>query len=106
MGRWCWIGATGRTAGCWRAAGVGGAPISPSGAQLIFQFCSTLCEWVAMIVTTNFRLADWTQVYGKEQLMAALLDRLTHWAHIPEFVGESSRFRERMQREAEEKSDA
>ena len=26
MGRWCWIGATGRMAGCWRVAGAGGAP--------------------------------------------------------------------------------
>ena len=36
---------------------------------------------------------------------AALLDRLTHRSHILEFVGESYRFRERMQREAGDKSD-
>ncbi|MGC9399880.1 MAG: ATP-binding protein [Anaerolineae bacterium] len=33
-----------------------------------------------------------------------MLDRLTHHAHIREFVGESYRFRERMQREAGEAS--
>jgi hypothetical protein len=33
-----------------------------------------------------------------------LLDRLTHKAHILEFVGESFRFRERMQREAQEEA--
>jgi len=71
---------------------------------LIFQFCSALYERVAMIVTTNLRFADWTQVFGDERLTAALLDRLTHRAHILEFVGESYRFRQRMQREAEEKS--
>ena len=54
-----------------------------------------------MIVTTNLRFADWTQVFGDERLTAALLDRLTHKAHILEFVGESYRFRERMQREAQ-----
>jgi len=35
-------------------------------------------------------------------LTLALLDRLTHRAHIIEFVGESYRFRERMQRETQQ----
>jgi len=82
---------------------VGFIPFSPVGAQLIFQLCSTLYERVAVILTTNLRFADWTQVFGDERLTAALLDRLTHRAHILEFVGESYRFRERMRREAEEK---
>jgi ribonuclease P protein component len=82
---------------------LGFIPFSPAGAQLIFQFCSTLYERVAVIVTTNLRFADWTQVFGNEQLTAALLDRLTHRANILEFVGESYRFRERMQREVQEK---
>jgi DNA replication protein DnaC len=81
---------------------LGFIPFSPAGAQLIFQFCSTLYERVAIIVTTNLRFADWTQVFGDERLTAALLDRLTHKAHILEFVGESYRFRERMQREVQE----
>ena len=81
---------------------LGFIPFSPTGAQLIFQFCSALYERVAMIVTTNLRFADWTQVFGDECLTAALLDRLTHKAHILEFIGESYRFRERMQREAEQ----
>lgn len=78
---------------------LGFIPFSPTGAQLIFQLCSNLYERVAMIVTTNLRFADWVQVFGEERLTAALLDRLTHKAHILEFVGESYRFRERMQRE-------
>jgi len=81
---------------------LGFIPFSSAGAQLIFQFCSALYERVAMVVTTNLRFADWTQVFGDEQLTAALLDRLTHRAHILEFVGESYRFRERMQWEAEQ----
>ena len=85
---------------------LGFIPFSATGAQLIFQFCSTLYERVAMIVTTNLRFADWPQVFGDERLTAALLDRLTHKAHIFEFVGESYRFRERMQREAQEDNDA
>ena len=83
---------------------LGFIPFSAHGAHLIFQLCSTLYERVAMIVTTNLRFANWTQVFGDEQLAAALLDRLTHHAHILEFVGESYRFRERMQREAQEEN--
>ncbi len=81
---------------------LGFIPFSTTGAQLIFQFCSALYERVAMIVTTNLRFADWTQVFGDERLTAALLDRLTHRAEILEFLGESFRFRQRMQREAQQ----
>ena len=80
---------------------LGFIPFTSIGAQLIFQFCSTLYERVTLLVTTNLKFADWTQVFGDERLTAALLDRLTHKAHIIEFVGESYRFRQRLQQEAE-----
>lgn len=80
---------------------LGFIPISATGAHLIFQFVSALYERVALMVTTNLHFADWVQVFGEEQLTAALLDRLTHHAHILEFVGESYRFRQRLQQEAE-----
>ena len=77
---------------------LGFIPFSPLGAQLVFQFCSTLYERVALLITTNLRFADWVQVFGDERLTAALLDRLTHHAHILEFTGvDSYRFRERLQ---------
>lgn len=78
---------------------LGFIPFTPSGAQLMFQFCSALYERVAIIVTTNLRFADWTQVFQDERLTAALLDRLTHRSTVLEFVGESYRFRQRMQQE-------
>lgn len=79
---------------------LGFIPFSTLGAQLMFQFCTTLHERVALIVTTNLAFADWPQVFGSEQLTAALLDRLTYKAHILEFIGESYRFRQRLQQEA------
>jgi DNA replication protein DnaC len=85
---------------------LGFIPFSAAGSQLIFQFCSHLYERVAIIVTSNLRFADWTQVFGDERLTAALLDRLTHRAHILEFVGESYRFQQRMQREAQNANNA
>jgi DNA replication protein DnaC len=78
---------------------LGFIPFSTTGAQLMFQFCSTLHERVALMVTTNLKFADWTQIFGSEPLTAALLDRLTHKAHILEFIGESFRFRQRMQQQ-------
>jgi DNA replication protein DnaC len=80
---------------------LGFIPFSANGAQALFTFCSELYERVAMIVTTNLKFADWVQIFGDERLTAALLDRLTHHAHILELLGESFRFRQRMQGEKE-----
>jgi len=77
---------------------LGFIPFTAAGAQLLFQFCSALYERVTLIVTTNLRFADWTQVFGDERLTAALLDRLTHRAVILEFIGESYRFRQHLER--------
>lgn len=78
---------------------LGFIPFSQNGAQALFTFCSELYERLALIVTTNLKFADWVQVFGDERLTAALLDRLTHHAHIIELLGESYRFRERVQAE-------
>ena len=74
---------------------MGFIPFSASGAHALFTFCSEVYERLALILTTNLKFADWVQVLGDERLTAALLDRLTHHAHILELVGESFRFRER-----------
>src|SRR6266849_5251186 len=72
-------------------------PFSREGAHLLFQLCSALYEQVAVIITSNLKFSDWKSVLGEEHLTAALLDRLTHRAHILEFLGESFRFRQRLQ---------
>ena len=72
-------------------------PFSREGANLLFQLCSALYERVAVIITSNLKLGEWKSVLGEEHLTAALLDRLTHRAHILEFLGESFRFRQRLQ---------
>lgn len=77
---------------------LGFLPLSQTGAHLLFQFCSTIHERVPLILTSNLRFAEWTQLFGSESLTAALLDRLTARAHILEFVGESYRLRQRQQR--------
>lgn len=79
---------------------LGFIPFTTTGAQLLFQLCSALYERVAVIVTTNLRFAEWSNVMGgDERMSAALLDRLTHRATILEFVGTSFRFRQHLQRQ-------
>jgi DNA replication protein DnaC len=72
-------------------------PFSREGAHLLFQLCSALYEQIAVIITSNLKFGEWKSVMGEEHLTAALLDRLTHRAHILEFLGESFRFRQRLQ---------
>ena len=72
-------------------------PFSREGAHLLFQLCSALYERSAIIITSNLKFGDWKSVMGEDHLTAALLDRLTHRAHILEFLGESFRFRQRLQ---------
>lgn len=71
----------------------GYVPFSPTGAQLLFQFCAALHERVSLILTTNLPFSEWSQVLGDERLAGGLLDRLTYRCHILEFVGDSFRFR-------------
>ena len=64
---------------------------SEKGAQLFFQVVAQSYERQS---TTNLEFSQWPQVFGSEQLTGALLDRLTHHAHILAMNGESFRFRE------------
>jgi DNA replication protein DnaC len=80
-------------------------PFSRDGAHLLFQLCSALYERSAIIITSTLKFGDWNAVMGEEHLTAALLDRLTHRAHILEFLGESFRFRQRL-RQNEQRGEA
>jgi DNA replication protein DnaC len=73
---------------------VGYVPFSEKGAQLFFQVVAQSYERQSLIITTNLEFSQWPQVFGSEQLTGALLDRMTHHAHILAMNGESFRFRE------------
>ena len=77
---------------------IGYVPFSEKGAQLFFQVAAQSYERQSLIMTTNLDFSQWPQVFGSEQLTGALLDRLTHHAHILTMNGESFRFRESMSR--------
>ena len=73
---------------------LGYVPFNRSGAELLFQFCSARHERGSIIITTNLEFMKWTEVFVDEQMTAALLDRLTHKAHILNINGDSYRFKQ------------
>jgi DNA replication protein DnaC len=72
---------------------LGYVPLSPSGAELLFEVVSRRYERGPVIVTSNLPFDEWTSVFGSERLTGALLDRLTHHVHILEMNGESYRLK-------------
>ena len=72
---------------------LGYVPLSPTGAELLFETFSRRYERGSVIVTSNLPFDEWTSVFGAERLTGALLDRLTHHVHILELNGESYRLR-------------
>jgi len=70
---------------------LGYVPLSPTGAELLFEVFSQRYERGSIIVTSNLPFDEWTAVFGSERLTGALLDRLTHHVHILQLNGESFR---------------
>lgn len=67
----------------------------PKGAsELLFTFCASLYERRALCITTNLEFSAWPEIFGDPRMTAALIDRLTHRAHILVMNGESFRFRQ------------
>lgn len=79
---------------------LGYVPFSKEGAELLFQILAERNERGSVIITTNLGFADWTQVFGDANMTAALLDRLTHRAHIIECDWDSYRLKETLKRGA------
>jgi DNA replication protein DnaC len=82
---------------------LGYMPISQHAADLLFQALSERHERGSVIVNTNLPFGDWGQVFQTERLAVALLDRITHHAHILEMNGESYRLRSARRRKGKEK---
>jgi DNA replication protein DnaC len=78
---------------------LGYVPLSPTGAELLFETFSQRYERGSTIVTSNLPFEDWTSVLGSERLTGALLDRLTHHVSILTMNGHSYRLKQSASRQ-------
>jgi len=79
--------------------------LPPGAAELVFQVLSERNEKASLIVTTNLPFGEWTKVFQDARLAKAVVDRLTHRAHIIDTGNESWRFRHGLQQRTNKKAD-
>lgn len=77
---------------------LGFVPFARDGAELLFNLLAMRYERKSTIVTSNLEFARWTEVMGDQTLTGALLDRMTHHAHILKIEGDSYRFKQSLRR--------
>jgi DNA replication protein DnaC len=72
----------------------------PEGAaEHVFRVISERNERGSLIITTNLPFGEWTKVFADPRLAKAVVDRVTHKAHIIETGAESWRFRHGLARQ-------
>jgi DNA replication protein DnaC len=81
----------GSTSSSWTSSATSDCPTGA--AELVFQVLSERHERASLIVTTNLPFGEWTKVFPDARLAKAVVDRLTHRAHIIDTGTESWRFR-------------
>lgn len=64
------------------------------GSELLFNHLSLRAGRKSTIITTNLGFDRWDEIFGDPVLTAALVDRLTHKAHLINMSGESYRLKE------------
>jgi len=67
-------------------------------AELMFQVVSERNERGSIVITTNLEFSRWSEMFPDSMLTEALVDRLTHSAHILNMNGQSYRLRQRLKK--------
>jgi DNA replication protein DnaC len=70
---------------------LGYLPLAGHEAELLFQVLAERTERRTIVVTTNLPFSEFTKVFPDKRLCAAVLDRLTHNAHIIDTGRETKR---------------
>ena len=68
---------------------LGFAPLSKTGAELLFEIFSQRYKQGSTIITSNLPFDECTQIFESERLTGALLNRIIHHVKILEINGES-----------------
>lgn len=77
---------------------LGYLPLGKADAELLFQVLSERHERRALVLTTNLPFGEWTSIFPDARLCRAVIDRLTHRAHIIETGTQSIRLQEARRR--------
>jgi DNA replication protein DnaC len=64
------------------------------GSELLFNLVSMRNETKSVIITTNLTFNRWQEIFNDPTLTAAMVDRLTHKAHVINIKGDSYRLKE------------
>ena len=64
------------------------------GSELLFNHLSLRTGRKSTVITTNLGFERWEEIFGDPVLTAALVDRITHRAHLVNMNGESYRIKE------------
>jgi len=70
-------------------------PITPQGADDLYEIIHCRYERSSTILTSNRSVSEWPEVFGDSLLASAALDRLTHHARVTVITGESYRQKSR-----------
>ena len=74
-------------------------PLTPQGAQDLYEIISERYERASILITSNRAFEEWAEVFNNDLLASAALDRLTHHTHTLTIRGSS--YRQRQQRKEE-----
>jgi DNA replication protein DnaC len=70
-------------------------PLSPQGAEDLYEIVRERYEHRSIIITSNRAFQEWPDAFGEPLLASAALDRLTHHCHTLVIAGQSYRQRGR-----------
>ena len=75
-------------------------PLGRSDAELLFRVLGERTERLPVVITTNLPFGEWTTMFPDPRLCRAIIDRLTHRAHIIETGKKSIRLEDALARKS------